>query len=234
MRAQLRRAAAAALIGCSVACTAQPSTPAAAPATRPGTPLSAEQWRADLAFLVRTLPARHPKPFTKVTREQWLAAASRLDAQIPSLARDEIAVGFAKLVALLGDAHTIAYASDMPPGFHPLPIRLFWFADGLHVVAATRGNESLLGRPLASVGDLPVNDAVAAVTPTFVAENEALRKTGAAQALTSAEILHAVGLSRDTSQATFGFAGPAGTPPIQLTPLADGRNAQWVRWPDAA
>jgi hypothetical protein len=222
----------------AAAALAQSPAPPAAGPTPPS--LTAQQWRADLAFLARTLPARHPKPFMKVTREQWLAAVARLDARIPSLAPDEIAVGFASLVALLGDAHTIARASDMPPGFHALPIRLFWFVDGLYVVAATQGNESLLGLPLASVAELPVNDAAAAVTPTFVHENEALRKTGATQALTTIEVLHATGLVRDTAQVTFGFGpapgrpGPAGVSRATLTPLASGKDARWIRWPDHA
>lgn len=219
----------AALLSCGLVSAASAQPPPPAPAT-----LTAQQWRADLAFLARTLPERHPKPFTKVTREQWLAAVGRLDARIPSLAPDEIAVGFASLVALLGDAHTIAYASDMPPGFHALPIRLYWFADGLHVVAATKGNESLLGLPLASVGDIPIRDAVAAVTPTFVHENEALQKTGAASALTTVEALHATGLIHDPSQVTLGFesAGAAGETRVTLAPLASRQDVPWIRWPD--
>jgi hypothetical protein len=227
------------LVSAVIAQPAAPPAPPPAPRPAPGPAapaLSAQQWRADLAFLARTLPQRHPKPFTRVTHEQWQAAVGRLDARIPALAPDEIAVGIASLVALLGDAHTIAYASDMPPGFHVLPIRLFWFADGLHVVAAAKGNESLLGLPLTSVGEVPIQDAVAAVTPTFVHENEALQKTGAAAALTTVEILHAMGLIHDPSQVTLGFgpATAAGGPRITLTPLAGSKDVAWVRWPDHA
>jgi len=211
---------------------AQPAAPPAPPAPAPG--LTAQQWRADLAFLAKTLPARHPKPFTRVTREQWLAAVGRLDAQIPSSTQDQITVGIASLVALLGDAHTIAYAADVPPGFHPLPIRLFWFADGLYVVAAAKGHESVLGQPLTSVDDVPINDAVAAVSPTFVHENDALLRIGAAQALTTIETLHAVGLIHDMSQATLGFGNPTNGTRATVTPLASSKDVSWVRWPDHA
>jgi len=231
----MRALLAALLLSCRLAGTvlAQTATPTPAPAAPT---LTAAQWRADLAFLAKTLPARHPKPFTRVTREQWLAAVRRLDAQIPSSTPDQVEVGIASLVALLGDAHTIAYASDVPPGFHPLPIRLFWFADGLHVVAAVKGDESFLGRPLTSVNDVPINDAVAAVSPTFVHENEALLKTGAAQALTTIETLHATGLIHDATQVTLGFGppSPTGETRATLTPLASSKDLSWVRWPDYA
>lgn len=210
---------------------------AAPPAARPEPDsLTAAQWRADLAYLAATLPAKHPKPFAKIARERWLAAVHDLDDRIPSLARDEILVGFARLVAMIGDAHTIAYAANVPPGFHSLPIRLYWFADGIHVIATARGRESLLGLRLERVGSTSVDSAVAAVTRTFVDENEALRKTGAVQALTTVEVLHAQHLIEDPSSATLAFTRPG--PPetadtsVTLAPLTAAEPI--VRWPDFA
>src|SRR5262245_22693041 len=109
------------------------------PEPQAGQSLTPHQWPADLKYLVETLPAKHVKPFARVSKSEWLAAAAALDSQIPSLAADERAVGFMRLVAMLGDAHTVAYAASMPPGFRSYPIRLFWFADGLRVAAAVKG-----------------------------------------------------------------------------------------------
>ena len=220
-----------ALLSCSVAWSAAAAPPGSSATAPPS--LTAAQWRADLRFLAQTLPERHPKPFARTTRERWLSTIAELDARIPSLAPHQIAVGFARIVAMLGDAHTVAYAANVPPGFHSLPIRLFWFADGLHVAAVTRGHESLLGLRLAAIESTSVDRAVAAVVPTFVDENEALHKTGAAQALTTIEILHAVGVIRDVSRATFTFQGPSGAVRETLTPLENGISPTWIRWPDA-
>jgi hypothetical protein len=206
--------------------------PAATAALAQSPAPTAQQWRDDLAFLARTLPERHPRPFGTITRERWLAAVAALDGSIPSIPPHAIAVGFARVVALIGDAHTVAYAASVPPGFHSLPIRLYWFADGLHVIAATRSREALLGLRLTRVGATPVDSAVRVVARTFVGENAALLRTGAAQALTTIEVLHALGLSEDASGATLGFEGPSGPVQVTLPRVEDLNAAEWIRWPE--
>lgn len=230
------------LLSCSlaisaVAVAAQPTPPAAPPAAPAAAPpaaiaLTAEQWRADLEFLAGTLPERHPRPFARITRGQWLTAVAELDAKIPSLWPDEIAVGFARLVAMIGDAHTVAHAANVPPGFRSLPMRLYWFADGLYVAAVAKGRESLLGLRLTRIGSTPLDSAATIVARTFVDENEALHKMGVAQALTTVEVLHALHLIEDASRAALGFAGPSGAVEDTLAPIEDAGGAEWVRWPD--
>src|SRR5262245_24088855 len=196
-----------------------------------------EQWRADLKFLVETLPAKHVKPFARVSKSECLAAAAALDSSIPAMSADERAVGLMRLVAMLGDAHTVAYAATMPPGFRSYPIRLYWFADGLRVAAAVKGQEALLGGRLVRVGATPVEDAVKAVATTFVSENEALLKTGAAQALTSVETLHGLRLVDDVSAARFVLERANETGALEqhetvIAPVPGVPGAQWVRWPE--
>lgn len=220
-----------------------PAQPAATGSAAPAeivVPLTPEQWREDLAFLVRTLPEKHVNPFTKVTKEAWLAEAAALESRIPSLAPHEIGVGFMRLVAALGDSHTVASAANIPPGFRAYPIRLFWFADGVRIAAATGEHKALLGARLVRVGSTPIADAVKTVATTFANENEALLKSGAAQALTTAEILHALRLIDSMDAAAFTLAhdvkpeGAAATETtVTLAPIADLKNAKWVRWPEA-
>lgn len=196
--------------------------------------LTPEQWREDLAYLVAQLPKRHVDPFTKITRERWEEQARALDERIPTLEAHEVAVGFAALVASIGDAHTVAYAGSVAPGFGSLPVRLFWFADGPHVAAATAGNEALLGLRLTRVGTTPIDEAAGRVATTLAAENDALFKSGVAQTLTTPEVLHALGLTDSPLEASLGFEGPAGAVDATLARVADAKGAAWVRWPDHA
>jgi len=100
----------------------------AAPATRTG----AAAWRADLDTLRRELPIRHPAPFLNVPRARWDSAATTLDRQLPTMSRNQALVGFMRMVAMLGDAHT-----NLDPGpalglrFYPL--ELYAFDDGVFV-----------------------------------------------------------------------------------------------------
>ena len=48
-------------------------------------PLTAEQWRADLRFMMREIQTRHANPYHEVTRAELEKAAAALDADIPKL-----------------------------------------------------------------------------------------------------------------------------------------------------
>src|SRR5216683_2297107 len=61
-------------------------------------------WRVDLHLLATELPARHPAPFTKITRAEWDSAVVRLDRRLPKLGHDQILVELFRLVAAVGDA----------------------------------------------------------------------------------------------------------------------------------
>jgi site-specific recombinase XerD len=57
------------------------------------TAMTKEQWRQDLQYFARELPKRHKNAFHNVTREDFERMVAELDARIPSLQDDQIAVG---------------------------------------------------------------------------------------------------------------------------------------------
>jgi hypothetical protein len=80
----------------------------------------AEAWKEDLHFLAKEMERVHPNLFHAVSREQFNAAVAELDGRIPSLTRDDIILGMAKLVALIGEGHTqMGLASNGDPGSPP-------------------------------------------------------------------------------------------------------------------
>ena len=54
-----------------------------------------EQWKADLQFLSTELPKRHKNLFHTMTREQFETAVKQLDAKIPTLTNNQIALELA-------------------------------------------------------------------------------------------------------------------------------------------
>ena len=57
---------------------------------------SAEMWREDLRYLAAELPKRHKNLFHTMTREQFDAAVRDLDAKIPMLSQNQIAMEFGR------------------------------------------------------------------------------------------------------------------------------------------
>jgi hypothetical protein len=127
--------------------------------------LTAEQWREDLRFLARQIPDAHRDMFHAVSRADFDAAVAEVDRRIPMLSDHEIVMDLTRLVAMLGEGHTRISLPNQPEAmdpfgresrattpardprlaFHRLPVRLFWFTDGLFVVSTTQEFKKLLG-----------------------------------------------------------------------------------------
>jgi tetratricopeptide (TPR) repeat protein len=86
-----------------------------------GPALSRNQgWRHDLDWYVELVLARHPDPFHTTPEAVWRAEVERLGRAIPDASDVEIASGFMRLAALIGDGHTSIY----PPFEGPLAFSL--------------------------------------------------------------------------------------------------------------
>src|SRR5436309_11393536 len=87
------------------------------------------RWRQDLRYLAAELPRLHGNLFFELKREEFESALQELDAAVPNLSDEEIAVGMARIVARADDAHTHVFL-----GARRLPLVLHWFRDGIFVV----------------------------------------------------------------------------------------------------
>src|SRR5262245_55557043 len=89
--------------------------------------VEAEKWRGDLRYMADAMPKYHNNLFHSMTRAQFDALIVDLDKRIPQLARHQIIVEMARIVARVGDGHTnIAPTRDPKIGFHMLPIKLYY------------------------------------------------------------------------------------------------------------
>jgi hypothetical protein len=174
----------------------QANTPAAPAAHAPAQPLSASQWRDDLAYMVQGMEARHPDLYHSVSRGEFGAAVERLHARIPGLQRHEVIVELMRLAALVGDGHTnVSPLKDTRFGFRELPLKLYWFDDGIHVRAATTEHAGLVGARVEAIGGVPIDEAIARVATIVSRDNDMGLRFHAPIFLAMPEIQHALGLS---------------------------------------
>jgi hypothetical protein len=177
-----------------VALLMQSALPAAAQSS--STTLTAEQWRSDLAYFAKELPARHKDPFTRVTRTDFEKQAADLDSHIPKLSEMEIRVGFLKLIAAIGDGHTNIQSWGHLPPMRVLPLSLYWFKDCIFVIAATEPYRNLLGARLARIGKVSVEDACRTLSALAPHENDAVLKQRLPNSfLTNADLLQTMGMA---------------------------------------
>lgn len=64
---------------------------------------SAILWTNDLDVLQRELPKMHANAFHTVSREQWEGAIGTLRERAPSMRPADVAVGIARIVAMIGE-----------------------------------------------------------------------------------------------------------------------------------
>jgi len=158
----------------------------------------AARWREDLRTLAEEMPKHHRNLFHTMTREQFEAAVRSLDERIPSLARHQIIVAMARIVAMVGDGHTnIAPTRDPKIGFRAYPVRLYLFKDGLYIRAAARTLADSVGARVVKIGNASAEAAVVAARAIIGRDNEMDVKFFAPFLLAMPEVLHGLGLIDD-------------------------------------
>jgi hypothetical protein len=183
MDARIPAALAAVVLHCTVLSAQTPSQDVAA-------------WRGDLHMLATELPARHPAPFTKITRAEWDSAVVRLDRSLPKLGRDQIIVELFRLVASVGDAHTnIQPNPSLSLRYYPL--ELYSFEDGLYVRSADSVHANLVGAKVLRIGRLSADEALTTAGAIIPHENEWWVRAWAPFWLMVPEMIHGLGIASD-------------------------------------
>jgi len=183
---------------------AEPSTSAAiAPAPAPAV-LTAEQWRADLAFMAAEMERRHANLYHEISRERFAAAVADLDSRIPRLQRNEIIVGMMRLAAMVGDGHSnVSPLKDSKFAFPSLPLKLYLFEDGIFIRAVAPGQEALLGARVEAVGGVTAEEAIRRVGEISPRDNVITPRLYAPVFLAMPDILQALGISPRRDSATL-------------------------------
>jgi tetratricopeptide (TPR) repeat protein len=181
-----------ALVGSLALQGARPDPQAATPTSSDSS--FVRQWREDLAYLARELPRRHKNLFHTISRAQFDSALAVLDRKLPGLARHQVIIELARLVALVGDGQTtVAPTRDPKIGFHTYPVRFYLFKDGLFIRSAAKAQADLVGAKVVRIGRLTADEAYLAVRGLIARDNEMNARFFAPFLLAMPEVLHAIG-----------------------------------------
>ena len=203
-----------------------------------GGPACAEQddapWQEDLNAFLEVLHAEHDNPYFHTPRAEFELAIADYRAALPGLSRAERIIGFARLVAMVGDGHTWMPMHRLPfdglppgPGFSSLPIRFELFDDGLYVVGASHSDADLLGARVTGFGDVPAEEAVARVMELLPQDATNFAREFVAEWLMQVELLEALGLAAG-DQVTLSLQRGGEKLNADLTALDSGAMYDWI------
>lgn len=193
--------------------------------------LTAEQWRADLQFAVDSFLSRD-RSFSDAARARFQAAVAALQDSAGSIPDERMIAGLAHAVALAENAHTRLYLARNRSEVRRLPVRLWWFSDGLYVVRAKEEHAGLLGARVLRICGRPVAEAKRAVDRLY-AGNAAWLRYISSYTLTSPELLAGVSVCAQGEAPRFTFATRGGRTveralePLPLRRSTDPTEAWW-------
>jgi len=152
-----------------------------------------EKWAEDVDVLVEKLPELHINLFFKISEKKFRKKAAEFKQSLPELNEDEFQVGLSRLIASVGDSHTML----RPRITHAFPLMLYWFKEGIHVLnTLPEYQEALYGR-IIKVHGRSVEEVIAAYRKILPLENEAQLKSMVPQILASAPHLHGMNIIPD-------------------------------------
>lgn len=128
-------------------------------------------WQSDLRLLQRELSTRHPGAFANISRSQWDSAVTSLSHRIPRLNPNERVIEVFRLIAFLGDAHSVVQPTPNLK-FRHYPLELYQFEDGLFVRRADSAHRALVGAKVLRIGNRSAEEAVTAAAGIISHEND--------------------------------------------------------------
>jgi hypothetical protein len=171
-------------------------------------PMTPAAWRADLSFAIDSFLPRDLS-FDEAERARFRSAVATLADSADRLSNEEMIVGLARAVALAGNAHTRLYLLRNRSELRRLPVRVWWFSDGLYVIRAQPSHADLLGARVERICGHPVEAVRRAVKPLY-ASNGAWGDYMASYTMTSPEILAGLHLCPAGAAPAVSFVDRAG------------------------
>ena len=189
------------------------------------------RWLQDLDYLAHNLPRLHKNAFHTITRDEFSTAVQALRDDIDSLGDHQIIVRMTQIVASVGDGHTRLGGWD----FGTFPLRFSRFPDGAFLLMASRPHADALGSRVVSIDETSVEEALKAVATVIPHDNNEDLFAVSAGMLAFPQVLHALGISRSPTKATFELEAQDGTRSFVEASLLDPTTeVQWQRVSDAA
>lgn len=174
------------------------STTSSTPPTTVSSDERAVDWLADLEALDAGVTRIHPNAFWRVGAEEWERRIMEARALLPTLTDRQAEMVFFELSALL-DGHSGIYPFDI--GYHLYELRLYHFTDGYFLLDGP--DATAIGGELVAINGVPIEEAVALVTPLVPYDNDKSIELMVPMFLMIAEILEGTGIVTDTAAPAF-------------------------------
>ena len=169
----------------------------------------------DIDQLANDLPLCHLNLFHNLTEQSFQAQILSLKNDLLDCDDAMVMTRLMAIIASVGDAHTTL----IPRVNRYLPFEFYWFAEGLHIIAAAPELQDWLGAKVMAVEDQSTEEVIAAITGILSHENQAFVMSLLPAYLSASELLYGLEICDSTEN-------------IQLTLQKSGRKFESAGCPD--
>jgi len=162
----------------------------------------AEEWAEDLRALGTQLGSVHAKYRQCGIPPSLRSDLDDLSARAASLSDTEVTVEVQRILASVGDGHTLLFPFGMKRGgLRRLPVMLWQFDDGVFIVQSETA--ALVGRQVIGIGDLTTDELMAKLQKYISHDNEMQLRWAAPFYATLTDFLSATGATATRDEATL-------------------------------
>lgn len=163
-----------------------------------------EKWTEDIVYFENEFLAQS-KSYHQDSLASSYQVLSELKQEIEELSDTEIILRLARCVVKADNGHTNFFLGR----FGKVPVRFFWFADGLYIIKTTDVYSSYLGAKVEKINSTDVRVVRESLKP-FLSGNDNWREYLGTNCMASPEILAGIGLSKaDSLHLTLSHQGRA-------------------------
>jgi len=181
--------------------------------------LSDEAWLEDLNAYKTGLEEKHIDVYNKISKTEFEKALAKIEASTGKETDLGITLDLMRLTRKIGDGHTAVSVRNL--GFHHYPFEVKNFEGDWRVVKVAKEHRNLLGLKLVGIENKNIDSVIKKLADVvqFV-ENEQSLIVRTGENITSAEILYALKISKEKTQASFTFSNDSGNKTsVKLTAL---------------
>ena len=152
-----------------------------------------EKWIEDISYFENEyLKASNTFPKDSISSSKLLLTG--LKNQIDSLSDNQIILQLSKCVAMANNGHTTIHLS----GMDKIPVRYYWFADGLYIIKTDKSSAEYLGTKVLKINSIEIDTVLKQLKP-YLSGIDRFKKFIATNYLASPEILNGIGLTAQDS-----------------------------------
>lgn len=175
----------------------------------PPTAIAAVDRSADLKQLQHWMTLEQSFSAEARAEAELLLAEYERDAGEYTDARFYMAVR--RLVGLAENGHSNVSSGPIYRQFGLLPLRTYWFSDGLYVVRARSDHEALLGARITAIDGNDLEELELQLMEFHGGNRAGFRRFAAMPLMLSPALLHAIGLARRADELSLSLVRPDGT-----------------------